>query len=312
MSQEAKQMRIPMVSKLLYWAVLFAVLVALFQWVLDWDATLQAWSNLSFHQIATSIALLLASYLARSARLYAHLYTGIHVRFYQCIRIILQHNFFINFLPFRAGEATFPLLIKRQFGISLSQATGILVSFRGFDLLILLTLGLITILTGLQITDQSGTIVRVLLILFSTMCLLFLLLYNYGYSIPWVRKYWIHFKSGLPADTGEIFHLLFWTLLAWTTKLFAYASILSAFLQVSTPLSLLSALSGELASSIPIYTPAAFGTFESGVIGVLLPAGINLETALTAAINLHLFILSITLLVTGFGVLTGRHANDTR
>jgi uncharacterized membrane protein YbhN (UPF0104 family) len=84
-----------------------------------------------------------------------------------------------------------------------------------------------------------------------------------------------------------------------------------SFLQVNLPISLLSALSGELASSIPIHTPAAFGTFESGVVAVLLPVGIKIESALTAAISLHLFILSITTLTGGLSLLIGRRSNVT-
>jgi uncharacterized membrane protein YbhN (UPF0104 family) len=139
-----------------------------------------------------------------------------------------------------------------------------------------------------------------------------LVLYKFGRSLPWIKKYWSCFKTGLPRNLRVILILLFWTFLTWLTKLLAYATIILAFLKIDTPIALLSVLSGELAGSIPIHTPAAFGTFESGVVAVLLPTGINIESALTVAINLHLFILSITIIFGGLGVLLGRRANDTR
>jgi uncharacterized membrane protein YbhN (UPF0104 family) len=267
---------------------------------------------MSLNQIATTTTLLLASYLARSARLFVYLSTEIPAQFVQCVRIILQHNLFINILPLRAGEASFPLLIKRHFGIPLSRSAGTLFSFRVADLIVLSILGLISIATGLQLGDQADTATKLLFILLSTIFLMLFALYKFGRAIPWINHYWDCFKAGLPTGPRVIFVLLFWTFLTWSTKLLAYASIILAFLHIDTPIALLCALSGELASSIPIHTPAAFGTFESGVVAVLLPAGINIESALTVAINLHLFILSITIIFAGLGELLRRRTNDTR
>jgi uncharacterized membrane protein YbhN (UPF0104 family) len=310
-TQPFRLMRRALFSQVLLWLLMCFILVALFEWVLDWDETIQAWSSMPLSQIATSLALLVASYLARSARLYTYLSSGLPGQLIQCLRITLQHNFFINILPFRAGEAVFPVLAKRYFGIPVSQATGTLFSFRMADLLVLSFLGLIMILTGIQMADQASMAVRAFLFILLIICLVLVLLHRFGHSTPRLKKYWALFKSGLPDNPAAFIHLFIWTFLAWSTKLVAYASILMAFLQVSIPVSLLSALSGELASSIPIHTPAAFGTFESGVVAVLMPAGINIESALTAAINLHLFILSVTTVIAGLGLLIGRRANVT-
>jgi uncharacterized membrane protein YbhN (UPF0104 family) len=193
----------------------------------------------------------------------------------------------------------------------LSQAAGILFSFRIADLIFVSLLGVVVLLTGLQIADQSDLAVIILLILVSALLFLLYVLNRFGPSIPWIKHYWRDFKSAFPIDARGISILLFWTTLAWSTKLFAYATILSGLLSLDLSLSLLSAISGELASSIPVHTPAGFGTFESGIVAVLLPSDIKLESALSAAINLHLFILTITLITTGFGVLLSRYSHDT-
>jgi uncharacterized membrane protein YbhN (UPF0104 family) len=214
-------------------------------------------------------------------------------------------------MPFRAGEAVFPVLVKRYFGIPVSRAAGTLFSFRVADLLVLSSLGLITILTGIQIARQASIAVTAFLVFLILITLILILLYKFGHSTPRLKKFWMHFKAGLPNRPRVLLYLVLWTFLAWSTKLAAYASIIMSFLQVNLPISLLSALSGELASSIPIHTPAAFGTFESGVVAVLLPVGIKIESALTAAISLHLFILSITTLIGGLSLLIGRRSNVT-
>ncbi|MET0043897.1 MAG: UPF0104 family protein, partial [Candidatus Thiodiazotropha sp. 6PLUC3] len=77
-------------------------------------------------------------------------------------------------------------------------------------------------------------------------------------------------------------------------------------------LSLASAVSGELASGIPLYTPAAIGTFEGGIAAVLLPAGIDQTSAITAAVNFHLFLLITTSLSAGLGLLIGNRKNVAR
>jgi uncharacterized membrane protein YbhN (UPF0104 family) len=305
-------MRTTLLYQVLSWLLICFILIALFQWVVDWDETVKAWSSMSFNQIATFSFLLLASYLARSARLYVYLFSEIPGKFSQCLRIILQHNFFVNTMPFRAGEAVFPVLVKRYFDIPVSRATGTLFSFRVADLLVLSSLGLITILTGIQIAHQAIIAVTTCLVFLVLITLILILLYKFGHSIPRLEKYWIYFKAGLPDRPRVLLHLILWTFLVWLTKLAAYASIIMAFIQVNLPISLLSALSGELASSIPIHTPAAFGTFESGVVVVLLPVGIKIESALSVAINLHLFILSVTTIVAGLGLLIGRRSNVTR
>jgi len=68
-------------------------------------------------------------------------------------------------------------------------------------------------------------------------------------------------------------------------------------------------LGGEVTSVLPIHAPGGFGTYEAGMLAALLPQGLELASATTAAINTHLFLLGTSLV---FGLLamliTGKSA----
>ena len=49
---------------------------------------------------------------------------------------------------------------------------------------------------------------------------------------------------------------------------------------------------GDLTSILPFHGLAGAGTYEAGVVAGLAPYGLSPETALSLAINLHLFILA--------------------
>ena len=70
------------------------------------------------------------------------------------------------------------------------------------------------------------------------------------------------------------------------------------FLGLSYSQSWMGATTGELSSVLPIHGVAGAGTYEAGVLAGLLPWGVDHAEALAAAVNLHLFVLGSTLLLT--------------
>lgn len=55
---------------------------------------------------------LLASYLLRAARVHDEFRRDAGGRFGTCLRIVLMHNAMVNVVPFRGGEAAFPVLLR--------------------------------------------------------------------------------------------------------------------------------------------------------------------------------------------------------
>jgi uncharacterized membrane protein YbhN (UPF0104 family) len=287
-------------------------LLLLFGSLLDLDQTVRIWGEMSLQFLLICFTLVFFSSLARAGRLYSHFRGEMKGRFGLCLRVVLHHNFFNNLLPLRAGEAAFPLLLRRHFNIELSRSTGALVSFRIADLTLLIVIGVITTVTGLHLTGDRDLLLLALLAMAIAALLLTLLLRIAAHNLPWAARHWKLFKAGLPGTSAGVLRLGLWTLCVWSVKLLGYAFILQAFIGSGMPLSLLAALSGELASAIPLHTPAAIGSFEGGVLAVLLPAQISSEIAVTAAVNLHLFLLAVTLVSAAFGLYLGRSSHDAR
>ena len=88
----------------------------------------------------------------------------------------------------------------------------------------------------------------------------------------------------------------FWTLFNWVVKLAVFAWILILFAPLLSPaVALLGAIGGDLTSVLPVHGVAGAGTYEAGVMAALLPFGVPAAQALMAAVNLHLFMLGLSL-----------------
>jgi hypothetical protein len=103
-------------------------------------------------------------------------------------------------------------------------------------------------------------------------------------------------RKGLPTSSRILLLSSWWTLVNWALKLVAFAWIIQQFIAIDFGQSLLGAIGGEVISILPIYSIAGVGTYEAGVVAALVPADIGYEEALKTAVNLHLFLLSCTLL----------------
>jgi uncharacterized membrane protein YbhN (UPF0104 family) len=281
------------------------ILISLLATQFDLSVTLITWSKLGIEWILFCFILVFCSNLLRAGRLYHHFQSEMKGGFSHCLRISLYHNFINNLLPMRSGEASFPLLLKSIFSIDFTQSTAALLSFRLSDLLVLTLYGLFALLFGHQLSTHLLFLSIVLVLTLLVTLLLPMLLNTLSKLWPRMDNSLFKIREGLPRKPAAIFTLLLWTLLIWAVKLTSYALILSSFTEATMPLSLLGSLSGELASGIPLYTPAAFGSFEGGVLAVLIPSGIGQSTALTAAVNLHLFLLLASLVSAGFGLMLG-------
>jgi len=102
--------------------------------------------------------------------------------------------------------------------------------------------------------------------------------------------------AGLPRDTAHFARGVLLTWANWLVKLAALAWILRQFVAIDWAGAGLGVLGGEVTSVLPIHAPGGFGTYEAGMLGALLPQGLDLAAATGAAINTHLFLLGSSLL----------------
>lgn len=268
------------------------------------DRLMTPWLAVSPWLAAAVLLTQLSSYAARAARL-AQLEAEIGWnRCGAALRLVLLHNALNLLLPMRSGEASFPLLMQRSFGSDPLRAGGLLLWLRICDLHVL---AIAALLAALQLGAPAGIVSTILLLAAIAPLLLYRLRPalmrccdgDHGRAARWARK----IIDGLPQDRRAFSLSLLWTWAAWTIKLLGLGSLLAALLSSGTALGLLGAIGGDLSTVLPIHAPGGFGTYEAGVAAMVLPWFQGAAPALlAAAVNLHLFVLSVAL---GFAAVAG-------
>ncbi|MGD8590801.1 MAG: lysylphosphatidylglycerol synthase transmembrane domain-containing protein [Chromatiales bacterium] len=290
-----------MLSARLRWSLSIALLllfIVLIESYIGWARLLQPWLAVNKELLGLLLTLVLASYAIRAVRLYVYFHADLRGEFPLALKLMLQHNLANNLLPMRSGELTFPMLMSRYFGVSPSRSMPALLWFRMFDLHTMALLALWAL--GSQ---WFGPILVGLV----TLCWLalpwLLFLFNHwllerleGRGQGRLTGLLIKLLQGAPAHRGLLLKTWFWSLINWLVKLLAFAWLLGLFAHVSIAQSLLGVIGGELTSVLPVHGVAGAGTYEAGIVAALLPLGVKAETAVGAAVNLHLFLLGATLL----------------
>jgi uncharacterized membrane protein YbhN (UPF0104 family) len=300
-----------MLSSRSRWSLSIALLllfIVLIESYIGWTRLLQPWLVVDKGLLGLLLALVLASYAIRAVRLYVYFHADLRGEFPLALKLMLQHNLANNLLPMRSGELTFPMLMSSYFGVSLSRSMPGLLWFRMFDLHTLILLALWAL--GTQWFDQR---------LVGLVALLWL-------ALPWLLYLFNHWLlerletggqgrftgllvkllQGAPAHRGLLLKTWFWSLINWLVKLLAFAWLLALFAQLTTAQALFGVIGGELTSVLPIHGVAGAGTYEAGIVAALLPLGVKAEPAVSAAVNLHLFLLGATLLGGLLSLLLGR------
>ena len=273
----------------------FLVSAALLVWlVLD-----ARWRELgaALAQLSPSVALIAAggfaaSYVLRALRVHDEFRADARGRFGTCLRIVLMHNAMINIVPFRGGEAAFPILLGRHFGTPLTRALASLFWFRLQDALVVAVLAA-AVWPGLpwwlRVTGIAALI-------------------SFAWLLPrWARaphrwseagafaRRLAKLRDALADTTRHARYGWMWTISNWAVKLAAQAWLLAALLHADLQTGAAGALGAELAAILPIQGVAGFGTYEAGAAAALLPAGIAFDAGLQAALGLHLFVIGCAL-----------------
>jgi hypothetical protein len=211
-----------------------------------------------------------------------------------------MHNLCNNLLP-TFGELSFPILMQRYFIISPTRSLSALLWFRLLDLYAILLLAVLSL-----ILHQDSWWLAALLLALLTLAIP--LLYRWlptsiGYlehkSIGGLKEKLSKLRKALPKSWRVLVLSSWWTLANWTLKLMVFAWIIQQFVVINFGQSLFGVIGGELTSLLPVNGIAGAGTYEAGVVTGLLPAKVAHQVALKAAVNLHLFLLSCTL-ISGF------------
>ncbi len=259
--------------------------------------------------LAAALTLLVMTYAVRCWRVADYFPRETQGQFRRLLRLTLVHNLLNVMLPLRSGEASFPLLMRSEFGMPLARATAALLVMRLLDLHALMAAA------GIGLVIAKGWALSAVL-LWSVFLLaplpLFMLkatILRLARRLPARLHAFIdEIELGLPA--GPIAFLRAWgaTLLNWGIKVVVLAWVLR--LMDVTPLaaSFGGALGGELSSVLPVHAPGGVGTYPAGIVAGALSFGAdaspaNLAAIGKAAVNAHLLILISAFVGTGIAVL---------
>ena len=127
---------------------LFLALITLIQISVGWGVLLKPWREFSAGGLLGALGLVVASYGFRTIRVHQYFRPDTSGEFLRSFRLILLHNLFNNLLPMRSGEASFPILMKRDFQVPFSRSIPGLLYLRFLDLHLLLLLGAMVLLSG--------------------------------------------------------------------------------------------------------------------------------------------------------------------
>lgn len=277
------------------------ITLGLLGWVIHgarWNSVLTSLSHVRATDLMLAIAGFAASYLLRAARVHDEFRRDTEASFASILRLTLLHNASINVLPFRSGEATFPILLNRWFGVPSTRAIVALFWLRIQDAFVVMALAAF-VWPGLHPALRALWILAVIAA---------------AWAIPaWARHHpdaqaptdgklprmIFKVRQALAASTRHHARGWFWSLANWSVKLLAQAWLLGAVLQTGFGTGLAGALGVELAAILPIQGFAGFGTYEAGGALLLAPHGIAFESGLNAALALHLFVIACSLAAGG-------------
>jgi membrane-associated phospholipid phosphatase len=221
----------------------------------------------------------------------AHRQGGIGMRFWDSLDLFLAHNAALVVLPMRAGEAGYPWLLKRRFGIPVADAVNSLVWLRLQDATVLALLGLLLLMPGGPRMRFAAAAAAVALLV--------------G-VVPIVARQlagrsarWQAIQENLLAHRGDAAGWLFCAA-NWCLKLIVLGGLLMA-LSGTAGLSVLegwaAAVAGELAMALPVQAPAGLGSYEAAVwaAGQWLRTGVEPAQLASAALAVHAFSLGAAL-----------------
>lgn len=290
-------------STTLRWLIGLALALALVLWVhwaVGWPRLLAPWAEMPAGRLALALALVALSYLLRALRIYDYFRADLVGRFAATARLSFLHNAANNLLPMRLGEAAFPLLMQRYFGKGWLASGVSLLWIRLLDLHFVLLVGILALLP-----PSAWSLLLPLLWL----ALLPLSLGLRPRLEPALRARAPKLAAALahvPAQGWLNLRIWLWTAASWTLKVAAFVLVVTHFAELPARTALAGVVGAELSSVLPVHGVAGAGSYEGAMTLALLPLGVSQAAALTAAVNLHLFLLGCTLLLALTGLLLPR------
>ena len=297
-------------------ALAVVITIALAAWFVTdarWQGAVASLRRLEASTLLGVAVLFAISYALRGARIHGEFRDEIGPGNYpRILRLSLVHNALVNVLPFRSGEAAFPFLLSRWFGIGVGRAVVSLLWLRAQDACVMLALAAL-------LWPDLPLALRVLAIV---------VIVAGAWGVPaWARRHPV-IDPESAGRLGKVRALLarstranaagwIWTVANWCVKLVAETWLLGLVLAVpgralSIGVTAVGAIGAELAAILPVQGVAGFGTFEAGAAALMRTQGIAMSDGLEAALVLHAVVLALALLAGGLAAIALPGAREAR
>ncbi|MFB2553317.1 lysylphosphatidylglycerol synthase domain-containing protein [Ensifer soli] len=289
--------------------VAVVVLYALFiEWMFGWAAILAGWKAVGLPAVMAALALLVATYAVRTHRMRDYFPRETAGRGVRLFRVVQVHNLLNIMLPFRAGETSFPVLMRAEFGIPLARGAAALVVLRLLDLHALAAAAGLGLVLAAPDPSAAGALWLAFLVL---PLLLFPLrrplLSKARRLLPQRLSGMVaHVEAGIPPDLGAFLRAWALTVVNWGVKVLVLAWVLGLMGVAPVAATFGGALGGELSSVLPVHAPAGVGTYPAGIAAGAAAFGgasISLDTLGRASVNTHLLMVVSALAGTGLALL---------
>ncbi|WP_018010189.1 lysylphosphatidylglycerol synthase domain-containing protein [Sinorhizobium medicae] len=264
--------------------------------VWGWPFLLLQWAEIGIGPVISALALLVATYFIRCYRIHDYFPGETRGRFLTLFRVTQVHNLLNIMLPFRAGETSFPLLMRSEFGVALVRGTSALLVMRLLDLHALLTVASVGLVTG---HGAAGWLLWLFVVLSP---LAFFVLKEQALKV--MRRFaperagplLDEVETGLPTDIHAFLRAWAMTMLNWAVKVVVLAWVLAIMGVAPLAASFGGALGGELSSVLPMHAPAGVGTYAAAIVAGAVSFGAatnqaTLEMLGRASINAHLLVI---------------------
>ncbi|WP_456455345.1 lysylphosphatidylglycerol synthase transmembrane domain-containing protein [Thermovibrio sp.] len=219
----------------------------------------------------------------------------------ELVAVMTVHTFFNNALPFRSGEASFPIILKKLFKVDATISSGALAFARILDLLSLSLLFLIS--AAAVATNRKELFIIPLLAFLILSAFAFLALKLLGKiknKFLFAQALFLFFNSFI--SFKKLFLIGAYSLLTWLFKFISFYFILKGgSIKINFFQTVFVSTFGELTTVLPIHSIGGFGTYEAGLVGGFKLLGIKTGYALTVAFYFHLVLFTMSALLALFG-----------
>lgn len=295
-----KENNSPARKRAIYWKLALgsAILVGTIWFaaeLLDLKATVMAVWELPSQTLFVLFLLGSASWLLRGLRAWV-LFEKLPLT--DALGMSFLHNTANNLAPMRLGELVLPIMARWLGRIEFSVGLTSLVWIRLLDFVSLI--GIAASILLLPVFGLVMLAVLAALIFLTPLFISWLLPKTQGWPLPGLlhqARAQLLFEATQPARLHRLWRL---TILAWLCKLISMAVLLAALSGLPIAEVMATILGAELSSILPIHGLAGAGSYQAGgMLGATL-SGQTAITGLGLAVQLHVYVLSLTAV---FGIL---------